>query len=80
MHTAETDHFWQPILVGNVNNEGASSHVPVGSEAAKASNCAPHYAALLRRNQGIPAWRYLYAGEFPNNVLGACCENDKGAW
>jgi cholinesterase len=28
----------------------------------------------------VPAWRYLYSGEFPNQSLGPCCPNSEGAW
>ena len=37
-------------------------------------------AAKVRRDAGVPAWRYLYAGEFPNNSLGPCCPDSRGAW
>lgn len=34
----------------------------------------------MRRDAGVPAWRYLYSGEFPNQSLGPCCPNSEGAW
>jgi cholinesterase len=34
----------------------------------------------VRRDAGVPAWRYLYSGEFPNQSLGPCCPNSEGAW
>jgi cholinesterase len=75
---ANTEH--QPILVGNTNNEGASRKEKAGSAAAKASNCPSDAAARLRTKVGVPAWRYLYAGEFPNHTLGPCCPDADGAW
>jgi hypothetical protein len=32
--------------------------------------CGPHAAALARRAQNISAWRYLYAGDWPNQNMG----------
>jgi cholinesterase len=37
--------------------------------------CGPHDVAIARRNAGIPAWRYLYAGDWPNMDIGV-----RGAW
>jgi cholinesterase len=68
------------MLVGNTNNEGASTGGKLNSTAARGSNCASALAAKRRRDAGINAWRYVYAGEFPNNSLGPCCPNAEGAW
>jgi hypothetical protein len=67
----------QPIFVGNTNNEGQTK---VGSKAALASNCGPRRAAQLRKDAGVPAWRYIYAGEFENQKKGPCRANSEGAW
>jgi cholinesterase len=32
--------------------------------------CGPNGVALARRAQGVSAWRYLYAGEWPNQDIG----------
>lgn len=37
--------------------------------------CGPHNAALGRRKNNVPAWRYVYGGVFPNSDIGS-----KGAW
>jgi carboxylesterase type B len=37
--------------------------------------CGPHAAALGRIKAGVPAWRYLYNGVWPNQDIGS-----KGAW
>jgi carboxylesterase type B len=66
--------------VGNTNNEGASSGGKLDSAANKISGCAAGRAAKFRRDAGVPAWNYLYAGEFPNMGLGPCCPNAEGAW
>jgi cholinesterase len=68
------------MLVGNTNNEGASSGGKLGSLASKTSNCPSASAANIRRKNGVPAWRYIYAGVFPNQSLGPCCPNAEGAW
>jgi cholinesterase len=70
----------KPILVGNTNNEGATTGATPLSLSSKLSNCPSHLAALVRRNANVPAWRYIYAGEFPNQSLGPCCVNATGAW
>jgi cholinesterase len=70
----------QPIFVGNTNNEGANSGSKVGSAAALRSNCGPRRAAQLRKDAGVPAWRYIYAGEFENQKKGPCSLNSEGAW
>jgi len=69
-----------PILVGNTNNEGASSGAKLNSLSSKTSNCPSALAANVRRKAGVAAWRYIYAGEFPNQSLGPCCPNAEGAW
>jgi cholinesterase len=48
-----------------------------GSPAALMAEmaCGPHAAADGRVKQGIPAWRYLYKGVYPNQDIGS-----KGAW
>jgi carboxylesterase type B len=68
------------VLVGNTNNEGASSGAKINSPSNKASGCAAGLTAKVRRDAGVPAWRYLYSGEFPNQSLGPCCPNSEGAW
>lgn len=50
------------------------------SLSSKLSNCPSHLAALIRRKANVPAWRYIYAGQFPNQSLGPCCPNATGAW
>jgi cholinesterase len=70
----------QPIFVGNTDNEGANSGGKVGSKAALASNCGPRRAAQLRKDAGVPAWRYIYAGEFENQKKGPCSASSEGAW
>lgn len=65
------------MLVGNTGNEGATSGDVPGSRESKLRNCGSATAALVRRNVGVPAWRYLYNGEFPNQSLGP---NVTGAW
>jgi carboxylesterase type B len=42
--------------------------------------CPSGAAAKARRDAGVPAWRYLYAATWPNQQLGSCCPNVKGAW
>jgi cholinesterase len=37
--------------------------------------CGAHNVAIARRNAGIAAWRYLYAGDWPNMDIGV-----RGAW
>jgi len=37
--------------------------------------CGPHSAALARIQAGVPAWRYIYNGVWPNQDIGS-----KGAW
>jgi cholinesterase len=37
--------------------------------------CGPHSAALARVKAGVPAWRYIYKGVYPNQDIGS-----KGAW
>jgi cholinesterase len=37
--------------------------------------CGAHDVAIARRNAGIPAWRYLYSGDWPNMDIGV-----RGAW
>ncbi|KAF1814568.1 alpha/beta-hydrolase [Eremomyces bilateralis CBS 781.70] len=66
-----------PMLVGNTNNEGATSGTVVGSLQARLSNCASAEAAQIRRDADVPAWRYVYSGEFPNQIIG---QNITGAW
>ncbi|KAF2431719.1 alpha/beta-hydrolase [Tothia fuscella] len=68
-----------PMFVGNTNNEGANSGGKVGAKAALASNCAPRRAAQLRKDAGVPIWRYIYAGEFENQKKGPCSANSEGA-
>ncbi|KAF1816769.1 alpha/beta-hydrolase [Eremomyces bilateralis CBS 781.70] len=70
----------RPMLVGNVNNEGASSGTQPGSLVSLLRNCPSSAAARARRAAGVPAWRYLYAGEFPNQSLGPAFANVSGAW
>jgi hypothetical protein len=70
----------QPIFVGNTDNEGANSGGKVGSKEALRSNCGPRRAAQLRKDAGVPAWRYIYAGEFANQKKGPCSANSEGAW
>ncbi|KAF2674497.1 alpha/beta-hydrolase [Microthyrium microscopicum] len=65
-----------PIFVGNTNNEGQGQ---LGSKAALASNCGPRRAAQLRKDAGVPAWRYIYAGEFENQKKGPCRATTEGA-
>lgn len=67
----------QPMFVGNTNNEGQGK---VGSPAALKSNCGPRRAAQLRKDAGVPAWRYIYSGEFENQKKGPCRPNSEGAW
>jgi carboxylesterase type B len=50
------------------------------SLSARIQNCPSHGAANLRRKANVKAWRYLFAGEFPNHTLGPCCPNSDGAW
>ncbi|KAF2401659.1 alpha/beta-hydrolase [Trichodelitschia bisporula] len=69
-----------PVLVGNVDNEGATSGQQPGSLSNRISGCGSGAAADVRRKLGVPAWRYLYSGSFPNNGLGPCCTAAKGAW
>lgn len=45
------------------------------SGAGMGSGCGPHAVAAARANAGLPAWRYLYAGSFPNQDIGV-----PGAW
>jgi hypothetical protein len=65
----------RPVLAGNTNNEGATfareSRVG-GANTVCVFRCPAANAA--------EAWRYLYAGEWPNQQLGACCPGIKGAW
>ncbi|KAE9964228.1 hypothetical protein BLS_008530 [Venturia inaequalis] len=65
-----------PIFVGNTNNEGQGK---LGSAAALKSNCGPRRAAQIRKDAGVPAWRYLYAGEFENQKKGPCRPDSEGA-
>lgn len=37
--------------------------------------CGSHLAALARVKAGVPAWRYIYNGVYPNQDIGS-----KGAW
>jgi len=78
--SAKGDFIRIPILVGNTNNEGASSGAKLGSPASKTSGCSSGQAAKVRRDSGVTAYRYLYSGEFPNQSLGSCCPNAEGAW
>ncbi|KAF1813270.1 alpha/beta-hydrolase [Eremomyces bilateralis CBS 781.70] len=75
-----------PVLVGATNDEGGLAAItgprpgPGGNSTGGLSGlsilgCGPHAAALARRNHGIPTWRYLYAGEWPNQDIGS-----EGAW
>jgi carboxylesterase type B len=76
----------RPMLVGNTNNEGATFAGKSGGGTSPASmtmgvfNCPSATAAKARVDAGVPAWRYLYAGEWPNQTLGPCCPGVKGAW
>lgn len=77
------------MLVGNANNENGFYQLlarsrnetsrpdtsPVSTFNANTIGCGPGPAATARRGAGVPAWRYVYAGEFPNQDIGI-----PGAW
>lgn len=77
---------WQPLLIGNNNNEmgiievlpaeflGAGSAVVrnyVASVVNSGITCGTRDAARARVNAGVKAWRYRYYGEWPNQYLAA---------
>lgn len=73
----------RPMLVGNTNNEGATfakESKEGGANTLGVFQCPAANAARARADAGVPVWRYLYAGEWPNQQLGACCPGIKGAW
>jgi cholinesterase len=53
---------------------GSFSSSPMGVMTSRIG-CGTHAAARTRRVQGINAWRYLYAGEYPNQNISI-----PGAW
>jgi carboxylesterase type B len=78
------------LIVGNTNNEGGfyklldASHsgapLPTrgpatGADPSSGSGCGAHAAAAARVAARVPAWRYVYSGEFPNQDIGV-----RGAW
>jgi cholinesterase len=77
-----------PMLVGNTNNEAGfyvllaraiGQTLPQASTSllgGMSSSCGPHSAAIARTNEAVPAWRYLYQGEYPNQDIGV----PGGAW
>jgi cholinesterase len=66
------------MLVGSAINENgfyqllAKSRGQSGTGASNANmiGCGPGPAAAARRAQGVNAWRYVYAGEYPNQDIG----------
>jgi cholinesterase len=73
----------RPVLAGNANNEGATFAKEIregGANTVCAFHCPAANAAVARSDAGVPAWRYLYAGEWPNQQLGTRCLGVKGAW
>jgi carboxylesterase type B len=73
----------RPVLVGNTNNEGATfskENKAGGPGTLGTFQCPAARAAKARSDVRVPVWRYLYAGEWPNQQLGACCPGVKGAW
>ncbi|KAF2669097.1 alpha/beta-hydrolase [Microthyrium microscopicum] len=58
----------RPILVGNVNNE-AGLKTNTSASRQNMFGCPAGMAAKARRDAGVPAWRYLYQAEWPNNQL-----------
>jgi len=47
----------------------------IGSIVTSMLGCSPHAVTLARRKAGVPAWRYLYQGGYPNQDIGI-----PGAW
>jgi carboxylesterase type B len=68
------------VLVGNTNNEYPDWGGRLNSLSSSIFNCPSHIVANIRIKAGVPAWRYLYAGEFPNLSIGSLYQNLKGAW
>jgi carboxylesterase type B len=76
-----------PLIVGNADNEGGfyqllakarGQTLPSASSSAVTSfiGCGPHSAAEARMKNGVPAWRYVYQGVYPNQDIGI----PGGAW
>jgi cholinesterase len=69
----------RPMLVGNNANEISLFSVILGSTAGLSSsiyqyanaafNCPSGSAATTRSQAKVKAWRYLYAGDWPNKKL-----------
>jgi cholinesterase len=73
----------RPVLVGNNDNEGPMFAVESnqgGADTFFGFQCPAGHAAGARANVGVPAWRYVYAGERPSRRLDKCCPGVKGAW
>jgi cholinesterase len=76
-----------PLIVGNANNEegfyqllakarGQTLPMSALSPLASLMGCGPRSAALAREKAGVPVWRYIYQGEYPNQDIGI----PGGAW
>ncbi|KAF1984985.1 alpha/beta-hydrolase [Aulographum hederae CBS 113979] len=77
---ARGDFIQVPVLVGNVDNELATQGGVPGSEDNKVQNCPSDVTANYRRKAGVPVWRYLYSGQFPDQNLGPAFAGVQGAW
>ncbi|KAF2429759.1 putative carboxylesterase [Tothia fuscella] len=83
---AEGNFIKAPMLVGSAGNENGfyqllaksrnATAVPGSAPAAAPSfnaniiGCGASPAATARRTHGVNAWRYVYAGEWPNQDIG----------
>ncbi|PKS08110.1 hypothetical protein jhhlp_005385 [Lomentospora prolificans] len=75
----------KPLLVGNTGEEAAFYRLLATANGRNSSGpeidsvnlirCGPRPVALSRTAKGVPAWRYVYEGEFPNTDIGF-----PGAW
>ncbi|CAI4214368.1 unnamed protein product [Parascedosporium putredinis] len=75
----------QPMLVGNTGEEAAFYRLLAAANGRNSSGpeidsvnlirCGPGPVAASRVAQGVPAWRYVYEGEYPNTDIGF-----PGAW
>ncbi|KAF1982810.1 alpha/beta-hydrolase [Aulographum hederae CBS 113979] len=81
----------RPLLVGNTNNENGlgtpgkgnvtiqrpltSYNLTTRAPLSITIACGTQFAAAARAAHGVPVWRYLYEGDYPNQNLGGW-----GAW
>jgi hypothetical protein len=71
----------KPLLIGATSNEAAFYKLLASVRGLPTENitnlihCGPGPVATSRLIHDIPAWRYVYAGEYPNQEIGF-----DGAW